>query len=244
MMKNVQDEAERAIQRLNELGLGEDISYEEVQAYAARLPCSPPRVVIDVKPDYDQLNQLQIQNILYRIKFLKITRQMRKNGEGGYGYGNWTLYRGYFHSYEVELEYLRYWKELLKNLKECIETMRLDICWYKELDGVYFEIWKRIDKLKMTFRDALDCVYKLNTFPRYHLKMKAALDNDDWSNMEKEMAEDIAREFIADAIKSRRQRPKFYVHYIKKKIKIAGILGVIPKALQSTEKQLFEALVQ
>ncbi|CAN6326803.1 unnamed protein product [Urochloa humidicola] len=32
-------------------------------------------------------------------------------------YDNWDTYRGYFHSYEIELEYLRYWKELLKELK-------------------------------------------------------------------------------------------------------------------------------
>ncbi|KAK3137414.1 hypothetical protein QOZ80_5BG0451900 [Eleusine coracana subsp. coracana] len=358
MLKNVQ-EAEHVIQQLNKLGLGEDISYEEFEVYLEQLP-NTPCFDDSIRPGYDQLDELQICNILYRIKYCKFIQQMRNEGEiynaeleddhplyhlvdkleclgedvtklkgnrlldylhkkgllreiendeifdwsflrtvaglddyqrlvpqnyGDCGYVNWAIYRGYFHSYKVELEYLSYWEELLKNLKwmedyvlmerpsltwgkictrgcyqaikiasrfsnitesvargayyECIETMCLDICWYKELDGVYFEIWQQIKKLKMTFRDALDSVYKSNKFPLQYHKMKDALDDDDWSDMEKEfhicttnitmeMTENIAREFIADAIKSQRERPKFYAQYIKKKIKIAKILGMIP----------------
>ncbi|KAK3140633.1 hypothetical protein QOZ80_5AG0403570 [Eleusine coracana subsp. coracana] len=358
MLKNVQ-EAEHAIQQLNKLGLGEDISYEEFEVYLEQLP-NTPCFDDSIRPGYDQLGELQICNILYRIKYCKFIQQMRNNDQiynaeleddhplyhlvdkleslgedvtklkgnhlldylhkegllreiendeifdwsflrpvaglddyqrlvpqnyGDCGYVNWAIYRGYFHSYKVELEYLSYWEELLKNLKwmedyvlmerpsltwgkictrgcyqaikiasrfsnitesvargayyECIETMCLDICWYKELDGVYFEIWQQINKLKMTFRDALDSVYKLNKFPLQYHKMKDVLDDDVWSDMEKEfhicttditmeMTENIAREFIADAIKSQRVRPKYYAQYIKKKIKIAKILGIIP----------------
>uniref|UniRef100_A0A0A9CPQ8 Uncharacterized protein n=1 Tax=Arundo donax TaxID=35708 RepID=A0A0A9CPQ8_ARUDO len=364
MLKNVQ-EADRAIQQLNELGLGEDISYQEFEVYRERLPCRPPRVDTTTEPDNDQLVKLQVRNILYHIKFCKFTLERRKNGEtynaeleddhplyhleeklecleedvtqlegdhllnylhkegllrqienddifdwafpyltvaglddyqrlvpqnyGGCEYEDWDTYRRYFHSYEIELEYLRFWEELLKELKwmedyvlmkrpsltwgkictrgcyqaikiasrfsniteslargayyDCIDTMCLDICWYKELDGVYFEIWQGINKLKMSFRDALDSVYKLDKFSLQHHKMKDALENDDdWSEMEKEfrtctrgitaeMTEDKARELIADGIKNQRERPKFYAQYIRKKINIAGIIGVIPTVL-------------
>lgn len=41
---------------------------------------------------------------------------------------------------------------------------------------------------QMTFRDALDSVFKLNKFPLQYHKMKDALNDDDWSDMEKEFS--------------------------------------------------------
>ncbi|CAL4902771.1 unnamed protein product [Urochloa decumbens] len=361
MRRNVQ-EVELAIQQLNELGLGYDISYE-FEGYLQLLPCGPPRIDTSLQPDYEQLNELQIRDILYRIKYCKFIRQRRKNNEmnleddhplylleeklecleedvtkmegdqlleylhkegllrqienndifdwsflyltvaglddyqrlvpqnyGGYEYDDWDTYREYFHSYEIELEYLRYWKELLKELKwmedyvlmerpslkwgkictrgcyqaikiashfsviteslargayyDCIDAMCLDIIWYKELDGVYFEIWQRIRTIfrlnndKESFKEALNQVYKSEKFPLRHHVMKDALDND-CSEMEKEfctctasispeVTEDKGREFIAYAIRNQRGRPKFYAQYIEKKIEVAKALGVIP----------------
>ncbi|CAN6349810.1 unnamed protein product [Urochloa humidicola] len=338
------------------MGLGYDISYEEFEGYLNLLPCQLPRIDTSLQPDYQQLDELQIRNILYRIKYCKFTRQRHKNNEmnleddhplylleeklecleedvtkmggdqlleylhkegllrqienndifdwsflyhiaglndyqrlvpqnyGGYEYDDWDTYRGYFHSYEIELEYLRYWKELLKELKwmedyvlikrpslkwgkictrgcyqaikiashfsiiteslargayyDCIDFMCLDIIWYKELDGVYFEIWQRITKLKESFKEALNQVYKSEKFPLRHHVMKDALDND-CSEMEKEfctctaritpeVTEDKGRELIAYAIRNQRGRPKFYAQYIEKKIEVAKAIGVIP----------------
>ncbi|TVU17402.1 hypothetical protein EJB05_33437 [Eragrostis curvula] len=357
------EEANYAIQQLNELDLGEEISYEEFNGYLAQLPCNPPPVDTSVEPDHGLLDELQVRNIVYRIKYCKLTHQRRKSNEtlganrdddhplyhleeeiecleedvtklegdylleyldnkgllghienddifgwsfhyctvadcddyqrivpqnyGGYEYENWDTYSRYFHSYEVELEYLFYWEELLKKLKwmedymviikrpslkwgkictrgcyeaikiathyskiteglaraafyECINTMFLYIYRCKEWDDIYLEIWQRVTMLKESFKVALNQVYKLEKFPWRHQKMKDAVENDNWSEMEREfhictagisekITEDKARELIADAIKNQRVGPKFYAQYIAKKMDIASAIGVITK---------------
>lgn len=70
MRQNV-EEANYAIQQLNELGLGEDISYDELEGYLERLPCKLPRLS-SAEPDGEQLNELQVRNVLYRIKYCKV----------------------------------------------------------------------------------------------------------------------------------------------------------------------------
>ncbi|CAN6326804.1 unnamed protein product [Urochloa humidicola] len=80
MIRNIH-EVEYAIQELNELGLGEDISYEEFEGYLELLPCEPPQLDTALGPDFEQLNELQIRNIMYRIKYCKFTRQRRKEDD-------------------------------------------------------------------------------------------------------------------------------------------------------------------
>ena len=41
-------------------------------------------------------------------------------------------------------------KALTSLFQKCIDRMNLEFCWYKQLDGVYFEIWKRVAKLKVS----------------------------------------------------------------------------------------------
>jgi hypothetical protein len=71
MIRNIQ-EVDHAIRQLNELGHGEDISYEEFEGYLERLPCMPPHVDTSLRPNYKQLNELQVRNILYHIKYCKV----------------------------------------------------------------------------------------------------------------------------------------------------------------------------
>ncbi|CAL4895532.1 unnamed protein product [Urochloa decumbens] len=209
-------------------------------------------------------------------------RLVPQNG-GGCEYVHWDDYRGYFHKYEIELEYLDFWEELSKKLKwmedyihfgwptlkwrricsrgesqaikiatgfsnitvrlahaayyECIDDINMEYCWYKELDGVYFEIWKRVTKLK-SFREALDEVYKLDKFPLRQHVMKYALESNgcelemEFHNCTKGISEEIteekAHDLIAEAITKLRTRPKFYAQYIRKKIEIARAIGIIP----------------
>ncbi|XP_072151465.1 uncharacterized protein [Setaria viridis] len=117
--------------------------------------------------------------------------------------------------------------------------MNVEFCWYKELDGVYFEIWKRVTKLRFakSFREALDDVYKLDKFPLRHHLMKYALESNcfememEFRNCTEgitEVTEEKAQELIADAITKLRTRPKFYAQYIRKKMEIARAIGIIP----------------
>uniref|UniRef100_A0A0A9AP61 Uncharacterized protein n=2 Tax=Arundo donax TaxID=35708 RepID=A0A0A9AP61_ARUDO len=128
---------------------------------------------------------------------------------------------------------------------ECLHNMRFDAFWFKEIVGVYFEIWLRVTKQKKSFICALEEVYKLNKFPRSQKRMKYVLEND-CSNMEmefhtytasvtSEVTEDEAHELIAEAAKKLApERPKFYEHYIQKKRAIAQAIGLIPTVQQAS----------
>uniref|UniRef100_A0A0E0JU63 Uncharacterized protein n=1 Tax=Oryza punctata TaxID=4537 RepID=A0A0E0JU63_ORYPU len=116
-------------------------------------------------------------------------------------------------------------------------SMNYDVCHFKELDGVHFEIWLRVNKQKMSFRDALMEVYELNRFPIRQNRMKYALEND-CSKLEEEfytctacvtedVAEDDVQGLIAQAIKRMMDKPLFYEDYIRKKMNIARVIGLI-----------------
>ncbi|XP_039803342.1 uncharacterized protein LOC120667304 isoform X2 [Panicum virgatum] len=109
---------------------------------------------------------------------------------------------------------------------ECIDFMNMEICWYKQLDGVYFEIWKRVAKLKKSFREALEEVYKLDQFPLREHVMEYALESNSFE-IEMQVTEEKAQDLIADAITKLWTRPKFYADYIRKKIEIARAIGIL-----------------
>jgi hypothetical protein len=71
MMKQVQ-EADLVIKQLNELGLGEDISDEELQCYYEQLPCKHTCVDTSLELGDEQIKKLQVNHVLYRIKYYKV----------------------------------------------------------------------------------------------------------------------------------------------------------------------------
>ncbi|TVU31489.1 hypothetical protein EJB05_23176 [Eragrostis curvula] len=164
-------EADDAIRRLNELGLGEDISPEEYIEYFEKLP-DDPVVNTYFKLDSEQMIALYLRHARYRIRFYKLSQRasrdtqncavdllekedfsdeflhemeyfvkFEKDGTFDWSfhpdlckirdlddyqrlvphetgtYADWDKYRRTFHSYETELEYLRYCNELSEKLK-------------------------------------------------------------------------------------------------------------------------------
>jgi hypothetical protein len=65
------EEAENEIQRLNELRLGDDISYEEHMGHMKQLP-EKPDVDTSAKLDAIQLKELNTRHALYRIKYYQV----------------------------------------------------------------------------------------------------------------------------------------------------------------------------
>ena len=65
-------EADDEIQRLNDLGLGEDISSDEFLKYFEQLP-TKPAVDIYTKLDNEQLTALYERHARYRIRYLKVS---------------------------------------------------------------------------------------------------------------------------------------------------------------------------
>uniref|UniRef100_A0A0D9VAT2 Uncharacterized protein n=1 Tax=Leersia perrieri TaxID=77586 RepID=A0A0D9VAT2_9ORYZ len=274
MMKKNVEEADLVTQELNQLGLGEVISYEEFDGYFNLLLQEHPSVDTSTKLNFDQLEVLEAHHEFYRIKYHEWLHQVpgsKLDHDGlikqcpfnlidkgeiisgisdflekcglmffagkfdwffhphyselaalddyqrlvpknvGCRYADWEKYHQYLHTYEVEKDYVKYHQELSKKLKELVSGMNYDVCFFKELDGVYFEIWQRVTKQKMSFRDALNEVYELNRFPLRQNKMKYALEND-CSKLEDEfhtctacvteqVAEDEVHGLIAEAVK-------------------------------------------
>ncbi|XP_051216721.1 uncharacterized protein [Lolium perenne] len=125
---------------------------------------------------------------------------------------------------------------------EWLDSMTFDVCYCNEFDGVYYEIWQRYTNEKK-FGDALDEVYKLNRFPLRQDIMRCALEDDKFcSDFEEEffacttclkeftedkanVTEEKARELITEAL--RKEKPKFYEEYCRKKINIARAIGLV-----------------
>uniref|UniRef100_A0A453ITD6 Uncharacterized protein n=1 Tax=Aegilops tauschii subsp. strangulata TaxID=200361 RepID=A0A453ITD6_AEGTS len=173
---------------------------------------------------------------------------------GSSEYARWTEYHEFLHSHDVEEEYVKFCEELFKKLewmegyldfprpshKECKQSMAYDRTWYKDLDGVHFEIWCRVTEKQMSFRDALAEVCKLNRFPLRQRRLEGALKRDyTMERLESEYhtctakvppgtEKDKAKELIAKAVKNRLNKPKTYAQYISKKIHIARVAGILP----------------
>uniref|UniRef100_A0A0D3EYY1 Uncharacterized protein n=1 Tax=Oryza barthii TaxID=65489 RepID=A0A0D3EYY1_9ORYZ len=67
--------------------------------------------------------------------------------------------------------------QIMAGFQEYIWSMRFDCCNYKDFDGVYFEVWKRVAKQKMEFTDALSELYREDMFPLRNVDIKDELDN-------------------------------------------------------------------
>uniref|UniRef100_A0A0D9VAR3 Uncharacterized protein n=1 Tax=Leersia perrieri TaxID=77586 RepID=A0A0D9VAR3_9ORYZ len=313
-------EADEAIKMLNELGLGENISSDELHTYMDQLPQGPEKVDTSTLVNDDaQLTSFYIRHARYCLRYYykreddyyhkkllgkddfsdKFIREMgyftsfEKDGTLDWcfypcycchaalndyqrlvvgEYADWDDYHSYFNSYETELEYLKYCDELSKKLKwmedyvlnelpsskwgricnrgayqaikiatnlskitatlaysayfDCLQHMRFYVVYCKDMVGLYYEIWQRVNRQKMSFRDALEEVYNLNKFPSRQDKMKHALENG-CSHMENVITEDKALEMIAKAVESRINKAKFYEQYILRKIDIACAIGLI-----------------
>ncbi|TVU04162.1 hypothetical protein EJB05_50255, partial [Eragrostis curvula] len=120
----------------------------------------------------------------------------------------------------------------------------------KEMDGVYFEIWKRVVKQKMSFKQALKEVCERNKFPLRQDFMKYVLNNgfSAWetkfdictAGIHEQFDETEARWLIKETLKAMYiadmkllysvRGQKGYEQYARKKLKIAELIGLIPTA--------------
>uniref|UniRef100_A0A8R7Q9D5 Uncharacterized protein n=1 Tax=Triticum urartu TaxID=4572 RepID=A0A8R7Q9D5_TRIUA len=337
-------EAELLIQNLNDLGIGEHVSYDDFNAYFDQLP-SMPRIYPDaVKLTSQELDKQVVHHALCRFRSYRhkvkeegkddtlglkevsedeCDRQFHKKwgyfkqieenwtldwyfhpvyckdpslsdyqrlvlrNYGGTEYARWSDYHEFLCSHVIEEEYANYCEEIFKRLQwmegyldarrpsykwdcissrgafqamkiaattfpkisaslayygyhECIASMGYDSFWFKELDGVYFEIWRRVTQRMMSFREALEEVYNLDRFPLRQHRMKVALEDGYIMGRMKseycactaaitpEVKEDGAKALIAEGIRKQINKPKYYVEYIRKKIHVARVIGILP----------------
>uniref|UniRef100_A0ACD5XDU6 Uncharacterized protein n=1 Tax=Avena sativa TaxID=4498 RepID=A0ACD5XDU6_AVESA len=121
---------------------------------------------------------------------------------------------------------------------EFIWSTRINVLLQKDLDGVFFEIWKLVIRDQVCFKEALKQVYDLRKFPSQELFMKVELDGK--FRMEKqfrrctvgiteEVPEYRARELIAQQVKNKLVLRHGYEQYAEKKLKVAEYIGLIRK---------------
>ncbi|CAL4926661.1 unnamed protein product [Urochloa decumbens] len=120
--------------------------------------------------------------------------------------------------------------------REYVSSILYDFHNLKDLDGVYFEIWKRVTKQEKSFQLALKEVYQVNKFPQRQGRLKYALEIDCYfcetefccltAGITGKVGEDKALELISKRIKKQFKKPKVYEQYARKKIKIAELLGL------------------
>ncbi|CAL4897887.1 unnamed protein product [Urochloa decumbens] len=89
---------------------------------------------------------------------------------------------------------------------------------YKGLDGLYFEIWKRVAKGKMSFRSFVgNTLFPLEDFYGSHV-----------AGIDKMASDDKARQLIREAVVEK-VKPKYYLDYARKKLDIAKDIYLIPE---------------
>ncbi|XP_037417077.1 uncharacterized protein LOC119280276 [Triticum dicoccoides] len=110
------------------------------------------------------------------------------------------------------------------------------------LDRAFLEIWKRVNQAQMCFRDALQDVYNENAVPSRQHTLKTELERPGGflqlerqfrrctEGISKELPDQRVQELIAQEINYKRALPKTYAQYARKKLQVAEVLGIIPRA--------------
>ncbi|KAF7026321.1 hypothetical protein CFC21_038436 [Triticum aestivum] len=126
--------------------------------------------------------------------------------------------------------------------EEYVLRTRLNRLFVEGLDRAFLEIWKRVNEGQMCFRDALQDVYNENLVPLRQHTLKAELE---WpggflqlerqfrrctEGISKELPDQRVQELIAQEINYKRALPKTYAQYARKKLQVAQVLGIIPRA--------------
>ncbi|CAN6348428.1 unnamed protein product, partial [Urochloa humidicola] len=103
----------------------------------------------------------------------------------------------------------------------------------KQLYDLHFEIWKRVAKGKMSFKEALLEIDIKDLFPSLSFQIKRELENNPSSSpikdyhdarvavIDKMASDDKARKLIREVIRELVSNPKYYLDYAREKLEIA-----------------------
>ncbi|KAF8677842.1 hypothetical protein HU200_046434 [Digitaria exilis] len=122
-------------------------------------------------------------------------------------------------------------------------------CYSKGLDGLYFEIWKRVAKEKvstsMSFKEALLEIDMKDMFPSRSCEIKYDLENNlgrspikkfvssSLEHLSVQTSDDKARQLIREVIRGSVSKPLYYLDYARRKLDIADDIELIPKGMQA-----------
>ncbi|XBJ24591.1 hypothetical protein VPH35_002441 [Triticum aestivum] len=147
--------------------------------------------------------------------------------------------RGFWQAVEIAVDFPHMSFDLaLTAYTDHIFNTRFDYFDHEEIDPLLFEIWKRLTKQKITFRQALDQVQQENMFPRQEKCIQFVLDNTSIytrlqstfdtcvEDISDETPEDEGRRLITMAVSSKLHKEKTWNEYIMRKIEIAKHIGL------------------
>ncbi|VAH05580.1 unnamed protein product [Triticum turgidum subsp. durum] len=147
--------------------------------------------------------------------------------------------RGFWQAVEIAVDFPHMSFDLaLTAYTDHIFNTRFDYFDHEEIDPLLFEIWKRLTKQKITFRQTLDQVQQENMFPRQEKCIQFVLDNTSIytrlqstfdtcvEDISDETPEDEGRRLITMAVSSKLHKEKTWNEYIMRKIEIAKHIGL------------------
>ncbi|KAM3402899.1 hypothetical protein ACQJBY_006599 [Aegilops geniculata] len=147
--------------------------------------------------------------------------------------------RGFRQAVEIAVDFPHMSFDLaLTAYTDHIFNTRFDYFDREEIDPLLFEIWKRLTKQKITFRQALDQIQQENMFPRQEKCIQFILDNTSiytrlqstfdtcMEDISDETPEDEGRRLITMAVWSKLHKAKTWNEYIMRKIEIAKHIGL------------------
>ncbi|VAH17457.1 unnamed protein product [Triticum turgidum subsp. durum] len=147
--------------------------------------------------------------------------------------------RGFRQAVEIALDFPHMSFDLALTVRsDHIFNTRFDHFDREEIDPLLFEIWKRLTKRKITFRQALEQIQQENMFPRQEKCIQFVLDNSSIytrlqstfdtcvEDISDETPEDEGRRLITMAVWSKLHKEKTWNEYIMRKIEIAKHIGL------------------
>ncbi|KAL6638097.1 hypothetical protein ACP70R_025669 [Stipagrostis hirtigluma subsp. patula] len=148
----------------------------------------------------------------------------------------------YYHTLKMAAGYYNIFKTLIGFcFRDYLYSVRFDNTWYKDIAHIFFEIWKRVVKEKVNFKDALEQVKDKALQSFCGSAMRCELTSNEkypgpitcqyynyMAHIDETVPEDEVQRLIMEAVKIFVPKHKVYYDYAKKKLDIASNIGLIP----------------
>ncbi|CAN6314770.1 unnamed protein product [Urochloa humidicola] len=146
----------------------------------------------------------------------------------------------FYHALKIAAELSCIYKPLIHSgFTEFMCTVRYDNIWDKYYAGFFGELWNRVAKKKMNFKEALKEVYYEGKYTHCNFEWKYEFESGDTgplehlynthlSHIDEKAEEGAAYQLIMEAAKRIFPKRKTYYDYAKKKLGIAKEIGLIP----------------
>ncbi|VAH69838.1 unnamed protein product [Triticum turgidum subsp. durum] len=168
-------------------------------------------------------------------------------GGNEYEYDRWSQYKAFYNTPDADREYVLYWEKMVKEMKWLENHVLKDFLEWEPMrrKGLYqsikiangftnihlglachgFEEYVLRTRLYRLFVEGLDRAF-LEIWKRVNEGQFCRCTE----GISKELPDERVQELIAQEINYKRALPKTYAQYARKKLQVAQVLGIIPRA--------------